>query len=147
MIKVILTDIDHTLAAAAWRDHLWEAGRWDDYHRCCGHDKVIESTALLVRSLYICGNTVIGITSRPSKWREITMRWMVDNGIPLDDVLMRDSEVHLKAPELKIALAEERFGSDLRATILMLIEDRDDVVSAFMARGVPCVHVRGGATG
>ena len=147
MMGVILTDIDHTLASAFWRDHLWESGQWDEYHACCVEDKVIESTAILVRSLWFAGRKVIGITSRPSKWREITLRWLVDNDLPIHRVLMRDSEVHLKAPELKILLAEESFGKDLRSEIDLLIEDRDDVVSAFMARGVACVHVRGGATG
>jgi hypothetical protein len=120
---------------------------WDDYHKAAEKDEVIHVTKIVLQALARAGHELIGITNRPGKWREITTRWLVRNEVPLSDVLMRGDDDYRQAPQLKLELARARFGEDLRGAVGLLIEDRDDVVSAFMAAGVPCIHVRGGATG
>ena len=147
IFKKILCDIDHTISNAAWRDHMIGVSSWDEYHAEAEKDQVIEATVTLVRALYRCGHDVIGLTSRPIKFRDLSIKWLVKHDVPIEKLIMRDENDFRPSPELKLDLAKKEFGNDLNRSVLLLIEDRDDVVAAFRAEGVACVHVRGGATG
>lgn len=117
---------------------------WDEYHRASVKDKVIPATRTLLSALHYVGHDLIGITSRPGKWRIPTTRWMVDHSIHLEEILMRDDDDFRQAPEIKLELARRRFGDPIADKVGLLIEDRDDVVSAFIREGVTCLHVRNG---
>lgn len=136
---IILVDLDHTICDAKWRDPMIGVNTWDEYHAASCDDRAIVATCHLLAALHAIGeHIIVGITSRPSKWRQLTLRWMVDHGVELDDILMRDDEDYRQAPELKMELARPLLGDPSR---VMLIEDRDDVVAAFRAAGVTCLQV------
>ncbi len=140
---LIVADIDHTLAASWWRDPMIGVESWDAYHEQSKNDEPIAATVELVRCLHSAGHVLIGCTSRPVKWRELTMSWLVRHNIFLEDIMMRQDSDYRPAPELKLAMAREYFGGDLTKMDLM-IEDRDDVVAAFRAEGVTCIQVLSG---
>jgi len=142
---IVLCDLDHTICDAAWRDGMIGVCSWDEYHAEAAKDKIIPATRAIVNALVQANNFVYGITSRPGKWREMTAKWMLDNGVMLHDILMRENDDFRQAPAIKLDLARKYCGKPLAEHVDLLIEDRDDVVSAFMAEGVTCVHVRGGS--
>jgi hypothetical protein len=139
----VFCDIDHTLSAASWRDHMIGVSSWDEYHQESDKDEVIAATVELIRCLHSCGHVIIGITSRPARWRQLTLSWLFRHQVPMEDILMREGDDYRPAPELKMALARKYLGDDLTGMDL-LIEDRDDVVAAFRAEGVTCIQVLGG---
>src|SRR5262245_1294908 len=139
---IFLVDVDHTLSDARWRDSMIDTASWDDYHRASEHDTAVTATCILIDALVEAGHTGMAITVRPAKYREMTSTWLVRNGCQLEEILMRDDEDFRPAPEIKLDLARRRFGHDLKSRIGLLIEDRSDVVSAFLAEGVTCIHVR-----
>jgi hypothetical protein len=141
---IVLVDIDKTVADAWWRDHIWESGGWDEYHLQSIHDKVIVATRTLVNCLWASKHLIYGLTSRPGKYRDLTCRWLVENNVMMHDVLMRPDDSFIPAPQVKLNLAREKFGPVLKDNIGLLIEDREDVVAAFLAEGVTCIHVRAG---
>jgi hypothetical protein len=141
--SVILVDIDHTLSAAHWRDAMI-GGPWDEYHAASVADPPAHDIAALVRALYNCGYTIIGITARPEKWRKLTMDWLLRHSIPLHSILMRPDAAYHPAPEIKVKLAQEHFGDALVTCVAFIIDDREDVVAAFRALGITTLqcHVR-----
>jgi len=138
MTSYVIIDIDHTLADAAWRDHLI-GGDWDVYHEQAHKDEPFEHMKKVVealnKSLY-----VIALTARPKKWRTVTLRWLAEHGFAIDELVMRDDDDFRPAHELKLDLVRKRIPN--LDAIVCVIDDRQDVLDAFLAAGVPGLLVR-----
>lgn len=136
----VLTDIDHCITDAYWRDHL--IGEWDEYHAQSVHDKPAEDTVSLLKALSK-DHDIIGLTARPERWYEITMRWMVQHDVPLDDVVMRGNDDYRSSPVLKTERAIGYFGSleAMQNQVALVIDDRDDVISAFRELGLTTLQI------
>jgi phosphoglycolate phosphatase-like HAD superfamily hydrolase len=132
-------DIDKTLSDAAWRDCLY--GEWDEYHRLSPQDRPIGVAISILNALVDAGLEVVLMTGRPERWRAMTMAWLTTHGVQASELIMRPDDDYRKSPELKVALAEQRFGESLQ-DLVMVVDDRDDVLQAFAARGVTTVQVR-----
>ena len=139
----VLVDIDHTLSNAWWRDSL--IGDWDAYHAVSGQDNPLQDVITMVNALHRCGRSIIGLTARPEKWRQLTMEWLVKHFVSMDELLMRSDDDFRPAPEVKVALALERFKdeSNLRNQVALVLDDREDVIEAFRALGVTALQVFG----
>lgn len=138
---ILLTDIDHTLSDAFWRDEL--IGQWDEYHEAAAKDKLIEPTAKLLAVVREAGWSVVGLTTRPEKWRSLTMKWLLHHNVQMDELIMRPNDDYRPSAESKLAIAKERFP-DLSAGGYLLLEDRDDVIAAFKGAGVIVYQVHAG---
>lgn len=141
--KYILVDVDHTLANSFWRDDM--IGDWDAYHAASSEDEPLQDAVGLINSLHGAGYTIIGLTARPEKWRQITMEWLIKHFISMDELLMRPDEAYHPAPEIKMALALKRFDdkANLKAQVAIVIDDREDVIEAFRALGVTAMQIFG----
>lgn len=143
----VLFDIDHTLSDASPRDHLIaEAMRSDDwtgYHSLAPNDLPCHDLVAMLTCFRHCGYTVIGITARPMRWRSITVDWLYNHGIHLDELLMHKRDNFEPSAELKLALARERFGAKISDHVLFIIDDHEQVAKAFQAVGVTSLQVRG----
>lgn len=142
MRKVVLVDIDHTLSDASWRDPMIGVESWDEYHSQSVHDQPIKEMIQLVNGLAAVGFYIAGVTSRPNKWRQITHHWLVQNEVFMHEILMRSDDAFHPAPELKMALAAAKFK--VPDEISLVIDDRDDVCSAFRALGITTLQVSAG---
>lgn len=142
--KHILCDIDHTISDAFWRDELIGGpGGWDEYHSQSIKDDPLHDMVAMVNALHSSGLVIIGITARPAKWRSLTMRWLVKHSVMMDELLMRPDESFHPAPEIKTALAIERFGESVKDHVAMILDDREDVIEAFKGMGVTAIQVHG----
>lgn len=149
MIKnVILVDVDHTISDARWRDSMLEGADrwsgWDAYHEASRDDPPVAPIVALVSAMRCQGYRVVGFTSRPEKWRGLTMKWIVKNLVGLDDLLMRPDDSFRPAVELKMELAREAFGEKLDK-VAFVVDDREDVCAAFLAVGVTSLQVMVGS--
>lgn len=134
--QFILVDMDHTLSDAARRDPLIGGeGGWDAYHMASQQDQPVHDIAYLVNALHNFGYTIVGITARPEKWRQLTMEWLSKHQIAMDELLMREGTDFRPANEIKFELAIHRF-QDLRTDVAFIIDDREDVCAAFKAFGI-----------
>jgi hypothetical protein len=144
MKRIVVVDIDHTVSDAYWRDPIMNRPQpdWDDYHAQSINDRPIEEVCALVRSLAMQDWLVVGCTARPGKWRQLSLQWLDKVGnVPMDELLMRPDDSFIPSPQLKIALVTARFGHDFWNVIDLMIEDREDVVTAFRAAGVSVLQV------
>lgn len=140
---VVLCDVDHTMSDSSWRDPMLEGAEkwngWDAYHAHAYLDNPIVEVIQLVNSLSRKFH-VIAITVRPDKWRQMTMEWMIRNGVMIEEILMRPDDDFHPSPELKMMLARQRF-TDVTKEIALVIDDREDVCTAFRSIGITTLQV------
>ena len=142
MRNIILLDIDHTLADSYWRDEMLGIASWDDYHSKGVDDlPAPDFVPFIVHYANTLHYDLIGITARPEKWRNLTMRWLAVNGIKLDELWMRKDGDFRPAPDIKLSLCEEKLGEGWRERILLIIDDNERVIEAFKGENITCLQI------
>jgi hypothetical protein len=130
---MIVCDLDDTLCDARWRMPLW--GQWDAFYAEAHLDKPIVPMVKLIRSAIILKLEVIIVTSREERFRPLTVSWLLRHGLDVPEVRMRPDGNFMTSPELKLFLTE-----DIRGEIELVIDDRDDVLTAFRGVGIPTLQ-------
>lgn len=139
---ILFCDIDHTISDAAWRDGMIGGeGGWDAYHLASQQDSPVLEMVWLVNHLKHSGWLIIGLTTRPEKWRRMTMDWLHKFGVHFDELLMRPDDDFRPSPEIKVEQAIAAV-KDLRRCVVF--DDREDVIAAFKALGVTSLQVHSG---
>lgn len=139
MRRVVICDVDNTIANVAWRESYIAEG-WDIYHALAVNDEPFEDVVGLLRALDQAHYHLIGVTSRPEKWRKLTMNWLIKYDIPMHDLWMRPPDDFRGAHELKIDLIKKNMQGP-EEQISFVLEDRDDVIAAFRALGITTLQV------
>lgn len=135
---IVLCDIDHTVSDAFWRDKMIGGpGGWDAYHEAGDKDPPVLPMLDLVRNLRLSPihYSVFGLTARPEKWRQLTMRWMLRHDCPFDGLIMRPDNCFDPSPKVKIDQVRATW-LDYRERVAFLLEDREDVCTVFRAEGI-----------
>lgn len=154
---VIIIDLDGTLCNTRHRDHLAQAGEWEEFHSLLHHDEIFEDVRHLLRMIP-WEDTVLAITGRTERWRQPTLQWFRDHDIAqhIDILLMRPDDDFSKAADLKIRLLSEwllgeedgtpiAMAMDIaRERVKFALDDREKVIDAYRAFGIPCWQVRAG---
>jgi phosphoglycolate phosphatase-like HAD superfamily hydrolase len=138
---IILTDIDHTVANAFWRDSMIGVNPWDEYHEQSKYDKPFKRMVSLLNSLSNSGYTIIGVTGRNEKFRQLTTNWFLKYKIDIHELLMRPDDNFMKNAVLKLMLIEERFNGDYK-DVHFLIDDNEDAAIEFFKMGIATLQVR-----
>jgi uncharacterized HAD superfamily protein len=133
--RMVVVDIDHTLADAFWRDPL--LGKWEEYYAESMSDQPIAHVAAIVRAMSHEGREIVAVTARPESTRALTMRWMVQHRIPIDAILMRANDDYRSSVEVKRDLVVNLGLTNIE----FAIEDRDDCVAAYRQLGLSVVQV------
>ena len=142
--NVVLVDLDDTLSDTSWREHLIKSDGWDAFHNQLIHDQPCEDIVRLINMIAGGSIAVIGITGRPERYRDISLRWLLKHNIWIDELLMRPNDDRQKAPKSKMDLITARFGPDWAQQILCFIDNREDIIKEFNKAGVTGLlcHVR-----
>jgi FMN phosphatase YigB (HAD superfamily) len=139
--NTIVVDLDGTLCNSKHREHLAQAGQWDEFHSLLADDKPWGDVWQLIADL--CGKYyIIGLTGRNEKYRLKTVQWLDKYEIELDNLLMRPDFDPRPDHELKPQLLAE--AGVLPEEVLFVLEDRDKVVEAWRNWGYNCWQVRPG---
>lgn len=152
-MKAIIVDLDGTLYNSTARNHLAQAGQWDDFHRASSTDKPNHDILQLVNLLSLHEKTIIlAVTGRDDRYRNITIDWMRRNEACIDFVLMRPEGDRRSDTVVKIELVQnwlDEFGGYVfhlqKSDIAFALEDRDKMVDAWRSWGIPCWQVREGS--
>jgi hypothetical protein len=153
----LIVDIDHTISDANWRNDLLDAAQisfatvdktsnaFDRYHEASIKDKPIEEMILLVNTLHKAGWAVIGLTTRPEKWRNLTNTWMITHGAHFDVLLMRPNDDYRPAAQSKLATLKDwlQYSSVAlkKENTIIVLDDREDIREAFRAEGFTVLQV------
>lgn len=132
--NAIICDIDGTLAHMVGRG-AFEWGKVDT-------DIVDTIVKYIVKQQKDIGNKIILLSGRDSICRELTEKWLKDNDINYDLLLMRSASDNRKDSIIK----EEIYKTHIKNkyNVLFVLDDRDQVVEMWRKLGLKCFQVAEG---
>lgn len=136
-VSTYLWDLDGTLA-----DHLGVRSPYDTskYHLDRVHNEVLDVSLALQES----GHKPIVVTGRHRDHREVVEKWLVDNGIPFDELIMRE-DPERSDDEEKLLLFEKYLRERTELNIRGVFDDRLRVVKMWRdVLGIRTFHVHWG---
>lgn len=140
-VLLAFVDLDHTLTDSYWRDPMIGVVSWDEYHAAGRQDKPIPEMVALVNALHDSGWSVIAITGRPERFRQMTSKWLLDYNVMIDTLVMRANDDFRPTPEYKLAEAKAIMAAE-EDFVAVVFDDRDDVCAAFKAERIVAVQVQ-----
>jgi len=142
-MKCVLIDIDGTVANGDHRLHhiQKEPKDWDEYFLACGADAPIVHMHAIVTALsdVFC---IVYVSGRSDMIRQQTVDWLDRHGFPCDALYMRNHGDHKNDDILKIELLAQVRADGYEP--IMAFDDRNRVVKAWRAAGIPCAQVAEG---
>jgi hypothetical protein len=145
-----MVDLEGAMTDNAHRLHFMKAGEWDEYERLAVEDPCYPHFTEFLSSVYWTTFELVVVTGRYEKYREATRKQLASFKVFPSHLLMRDNFdiPKTKEPALKLAYLEEiRALYPEQDTVIIALEDRDDVVEALRNAGIECWQVRNGAIG
>lgn len=140
---MFIFDLDGTLADATHREHFVRrpVGQkdWDAFHKAAEKDRGKYGVLRSYLALEATGAEVQIWTGRDEKYRDMTIKWLAENGIHDPVLKMRPTGDHTPDDEMKSAWIDEA-----DRPIQMAFEDRQRVVDMWRGRGVLCAQVAPG---
>lgn len=135
-MKWVLLDLDGTIALSGERSIFFSTNPRNYPAAQAGimHDEIIQPIHTLVNVLAKAGHKIIVMSARSEGCIEITKKWLIANGIPFDDIVMKGDTDFRKDYICKQEMLRklvEKYGEPLLA-----LEDRPDVVDMFRQEGV-----------
>jgi phosphoglycolate phosphatase-like HAD superfamily hydrolase len=142
-MKCYLFDIDGTLADCSHRiHHIQNAPKdWDAFFSVCHLDAPIRHMIDLACALR-ARSKVVYVSGRSDQCREQTETWLRTNGLPLGPIYMRKQGDHRDDDIIKIELLQQLRADGFDP--IMAFDDRNRVVAAWRAAGIPCAQVAPG---
>lgn len=156
----IFCDLDGTLCDIRHRQHLAQAGAWDEFHSLMPQDEVRDVVwSFLDFIISESSVKVVFLTGRPESLRYETMEWLQAKcNLCLHDdycgILMRPKDDWRSDTVVKTELMEEFLRSaceaeskdfDQQKSRVLILDDRDRVVAHFRDQGYQCWQVNEGA--
>jgi hypothetical protein len=144
---IALIDIDGTIAdlshRLAWIRGVDEGGKkvppdWDNFFDAMDKDQPIWPVVYMVQTLRIRYN-ICYLTGRPVSHREITLKWLQSNSLPLGMLVMRATGDYRPDYVVKKELYEKIVIPFLGKADIV-IEDRDQVVEMWRSLGITCLQ-------
>lgn len=148
----IIADLDGTIAFEDHRRPLIKSHGWTAYFQAMHKD---EPNSDLIKMLRLLANTheIHILTGRCESVKSETVDWLRKYDVPFDSLEMRP--VDAPYPDFTKALSEQTFLTDhelktkmlnklclLPTDVLMVFDDRDDMVAWWRKQGFSCCQVR-----
>lgn len=139
--NAVIFDMDGTLANVSGIRHYVRARpkNFDKFHaesiNCPPNEEVAQSARDLAND-----HVILVVTARKVKWVYHTLFWLAENGIPYDELLMRDDWDDRPDYEVKRDILEHIRS---RWTPVLAFDDNPNVIKLWEEHGIPTVHVEG----
>lgn len=130
----IIVDIDGTLA------HMVDRSPYD--YTKVGTDVLDTIVHQIVLDQYEAGKAIILCSGRKDDCRDITEKWLADNYVPYEALLMRESGDNRDDAIVKSELYDQHIAPFYN--VRFVLDDRDRVVAMWRARGLKCLQVADG---
>lgn len=136
---VAVFDIDGVLADVRHRLHHVETKPkdWPAFFGAMADDAALPDGVALAREHADAGHAIVYLTGRNESYRQITMAWFAEHGLPEGRLVMRRDDDRRPARFFKPqAIARIARG----ATVVAVVDDDAAVVEALRRDGWPVVH-------
>lgn len=142
-MRYVIVDIDGTCSDPSHRlHHIKDSPKnWDAFHDEVGGDACHEDVRLLVWALSNPSG-IIYMSGRMERCRADTLSWLAKHGFPLAPLHMRPDGDYRQDYVVKSELADTLGLSG--DTVWLALDDRQQVVDMWRARGIRCLQVAKG---
>lgn len=141
--NIIIVDLDGTIALIDHRRHFVEGKHknWDAFHAACDDDKPNHALITVLQSLYEDGHIINIFSGRDDSVRKKTRKWLRENLVPFDSLLMRVTGDHTPDNELKKQWLYLKSPEEFKDKVLLVFDDRQGVVNMWRDEGLICFQV------
>lgn len=143
MREWVVSDLDGTLCDVNHRLKHAQDREWDLFHSKCIYDMPVLPVREALRAYRLAGYKIALCTGRTEPYRQPTRNWLFRHGIEWDALLMR-REGDVRSDTIAKPELVSDFGITHSKTLVVL-EDRDKMVSTWRSLGFHCFHVAPGA--
>lgn len=147
MTRCVLVDVDGTLADNTHRQHFVRSKprNWPAFNARIHLDAPIEPVIHTVKALKASGLDVVIVTARTADMKEATIKWLHEvadlEGV-YSAIYTRDEKDYRDDSIVKMELLDQIIADGYQP--MMVLDDRNRVVAAWRARGIPCFQVQPG---
>lgn len=144
-MRCYIFDIDGTLADCSHRlHHIQKQPKdWTSFFAECAKDAPIPHMIGLAQTLRIASaKQIVFVSGRSDECRSATERWLAEHLGVTGPLYMRKSGDHRDDDIVKVELLNEIKASGYDP--IMAFDDRNRVVKAWRAAGIPCAQVAEG---
>ena len=140
---IVIVDLDGTLSDGSHRLHLLPTENlhltesWSEFNRAAAGDSQIKSTIAVIDGLWVSGFTIVILTGRSDEVRYETCKWLNENGVKFDEIIMRHQEDNRKDTVIK----EEALRAIGLDNIVCAFDDSPNVVKHFRSLGITTYQV------
>ncbi|EFW3752417.1 polynucleotide kinase [Shigella sonnei] len=140
---IVVCDLDGTLSDGSHRLHLLPTENlhltesWREFNRAAAGDSPIKSTIAVINGLWVSGFAIVILTGRSDEVRYETCKWLNENGVKFDEIIMRRQEDNRKDTVIK----EEALRAIGLDNIVCAFDDSPNVVKHFRSLGITTYQV------
>lgn len=140
---IVIVDLDGTLSDGSHRLHLLPTENlhltesWSEFNRAAAGDSPIKSTIAVINGLWVSGFAIVILTGRSDEVRYETCKWLNENGVKFDEIIMRRQEDNRKDTVIK----EEALRAIGLDNIVCAFDDSPNVVKHFRILGITTYQV------
>lgn len=140
---IVIVDLDGTLSDGSHRLHLLPTENlhltesWSEFNRAAAGDSPIKSTIAVINGLWVSGFAIVILTGRSDEVRYETCKWLNENGVKFDEIIMRRQEDNRKDTVIK----EEALRAIGLDNIVCAFDDSPNVVKHFRSLGITTYQV------
>lgn len=140
---IVIVDLDGTLSEGSHRLHLLPTENlhltesWREFNRAAAGDSPIKSTIAVINGLWVSGFAIVILTGRSDEVRYETCKWLNENGVKFDEIIMRRQEDNRKDTVIK----EEALRAIGLDNIVCAFDDSPNVVKHFRSLGITTYQV------
>ena len=140
---IVIVDLDGTLSDGTHRLHLLPTENlhltesWSEFNRAAAGDSPIKSTIAVINGLWVSGFAIVILTGRSDEVRYETCKWLNENGVKFDEIIMRRQEDNRKDTVIK----EEALRAIGLDNIVCAFDDSPNVVKHFRSLGITTYQV------
>ena len=140
---IVIVDLDGTLSDGTHRLHLLPTEdlhlteRWSEFNKAAVGDSPIKSTIAVVNGLRMSGFAIVILTGRSDEVMEDTCKWLNENSIKYDALIMRRKEDIRKDTIIK----EEVLRAIGLENIVCAFDYSPNVVKHFRSLGITTYQV------
>lgn len=140
---IVIVDLDGTLSDGSHRLHLLPTENlhltesWSEFNRAAAGDSPIKSTIAVINGLWVSGFAIVILTGRSDEVRYETCKWLNENGVKFDEIIMRRQDDNRKDTVIK----EEALRAIGLDNIVCAFDDSPNVVKHFRSLGITTYQV------
>jgi len=141
---IVIVDIDNTLALnkKRFKECTDENGKidWESVYE---YERVLSDTPNtpmidLTKRYFKSGYKVVIFTGRPDSTKDVTEKWLEDNGVMYHELHMRTKDDHyIKADILK----KKMYNMFIDDMVLCAYDDEQDIIDLWVNLGIPSFKV------